>query len=116
MYTYLYFLYLRVYPFLNYYRVMLHLLYTVGLCYQLLHNLNRLSIQFEILIANLDEDPQTVERIITRNIISALARRMNVELQDLHGIELAEGEIEGISSESDNDQESSQDLHDPVVP
>jgi hypothetical protein len=58
--TYIYFLYLRVYPFLSTYRYLLHLLYTVTLAYQLLHNLNRFAFQFEILIAALEEDPVSI--------------------------------------------------------
>lgn len=53
--TYVYFTYLRCYPCLNpVYRVALHTLYCASLAYQLLHNVNRLSFQFENLIMMLE--------------------------------------------------------------
>ena len=118
MYTYLYFLYLRVYPCLGYYRVLLHLMYSVSLTYQLMHNLNRLSIQFEILIANLEEDPLAFERLISHNIRAALSRRLRREIQRLHGLDLSEADLEESPAEepeappSDREEPLAPDLHD----
>jgi hypothetical protein len=74
--TYLYFLYLRVYPFLQTYRVLLYVLYTLSLTYHLLHNLNRLAFQFEHLISMLDSSPEFFERVVNANLRQALARRV----------------------------------------
>jgi hypothetical protein len=93
--TYLYFLYLRVYPFLSHYRVVLHLLYSSALCHQLLHNLNRLAFQFEILLACLEEDPQGFEQVVAENLRRALQRRLQEEL----GFEGLEGLIRAQRSE-----------------
>jgi hypothetical protein len=74
--TYIYFLYLRVYPFLSNYRFLLHLMYTLSLAYQLLHNLNRFSFQFESLMMALEEDPMAFDRIVTMNLRRSLVQRV----------------------------------------
>lgn len=66
----------------------------------MLYNLNRLSIQFEILISSLDEDPLAFERVISLNIRRALQRRLRHEIEQLHGFELSEAEIEALASDA----------------
>jgi hypothetical protein len=76
--TFVYFTYLRVYPCLNpLYKASLHTLYCTSLLYHLLHNLNRFAFQFEHLLSLLEAAPnQFFERVISRNLSHALARRM----------------------------------------
>ena len=66
--TYLYFLYMRVYPHLGTSGTLLYVWYSLSLFYHFLYNLNRLSFQYENLIGMLDENPTFFERVINANL------------------------------------------------
>lgn len=81
--TYLYFMYMRIYPFLSMYRYLLHSLYLTFLVYQALHNLNRFAFQFETVIRMMDMmSRDAYELILSENIRRAVSRRLREELRN----------------------------------
>ncbi len=89
--TFIYAMYLKVYPFLTtYYKSLIHTAYLLSLLYHLLHNLNRFVFQFENLMLLMNQEPVAfMEHVVTRNIREALGRRVRNEVRRIGGQEAA---------------------------
>eukprot|EP00347_Sterkiella_histriomuscorum_P020015 403339427 len=77
IYTYLFYFYIQCYPHAN--LKFIHFLYFVSVFYQLLHNMNKFSFQFEHLISLLESG---FEHLVTVNIRNAITRRVEQHLYD----------------------------------